>query len=275
MQVQQYLPCRALAPYVNRCWEIKHDLPPGQTIAVPFNCTGRPHFVFSLESPFQCYRQGGSQMELCESTVFGVFGTPMTKYFSGPTLGVVVDFTPTGLQTLWRLPVHELSEQSLDLTAVIATEVRELTDQMREAPSTARRFALLEGFLLRRLARVNQANQLRTDGRIEAAVNFMQRQPARVNMHQLAYQLNTSERTLRRRFSEVVGISPKYFVRMQRFIHTRRWLEQQAKPNWLDILFLTGYYDQAHLINEFKYFTGSSPRLYESQATGLHDILYQ
>ncbi len=214
-------------------------------------------------------------MELCESTVFGVFGTPMTKYFSGPTLGVVVDFTPTGLQTLWRLPVHELSEQSLDLTAVIATEVRELTDQMREAPSTARRFALLEGFLLRRLARVNQANQLRTDGRIEAAVNFMQRQPARVNMHQLAYQLNTSERTLRRRFSEVVGISPKYFVRMQRFIHTRRWLEQQAKPNWLDILFLTGYYDQAHLINEFKYFTGSSPRLYESQATGLHDILYQ
>ncbi len=203
-----------------------------------------------------------------------MFGLPYIKYFSGPTLGIVVDFTPTGLQTLWQLPVQEFSEQSIDLTAVIPHEVRELTDQMREAPSTTRRFALLEGFLLRRLARANRANQLRTDGRIEAAVDYMQRQPAGINLHQLAYQLNSSERTFRRRFNKVVGVSPKYYVRMQRFIHTRRRLEQQVKPNWSDLLALTGYCDQAHLINEFRHFTGSSPRLYGSGAAGLHDILY-
>jgi methylphosphotriester-DNA--protein-cysteine methyltransferase len=274
MQVQQHIPCRALVPYVRCFWEIRHDLPPGQTIAVPFSCTGRSHFVFCLETPFQCYRQTGSQMEICESTVFSMFGTPYTKYFSGPTLGIVVDFTPTGLQTLWQLPVHELSDQSLDLTAVVTQDVRALTDQMREAPSTTRRFALLEGFLLRRLARANRANQLRTDGRIEAAVGYMQHRPAQVNLQQLAHQLNTSERTFRRQFTQVVGVSPKYYVRMQRFIHTRRWLEQQTKLNWPNILSLTGYYDQAHLINEFKYFTGSSPRIYESQAAGLHDALY-
>ena len=275
MRIQQYLPCQALTPYIRCFWEIRHNLPPGQTIAVPFSCTGRSHFVFCLESPFQCYQQTSSPMNIYESTVFGMFSTPYTKHFSGPTLGIVIDFTPTGLQTLWQLPVHELTDQSMDLTAVITTEVRELTDQMREARSTARRFALLEGFLLQRLARANRANQLHTDGRIEAAVDYMQRQPDRVNLHQLAHQLNTSERTFRRRFSEVVGVSPKYYVRMQRFIHTRRWLEQQTRPNWTAILSSTGYYDQAHLINEFKHFTGSSPRIYESKAAGLHDALYE
>ncbi len=275
MQIHQHLPCHALTPYIRCLWEISHDLPPNVTIAVPFTCTGRSHFVFSLESPFQVYSSGNKPLEVCESTVFGLFGVPMTKYFRGPTLGIVIDFTPTGLQTLWQFPVHELIEISADLSSMVNRDVRELTDQMREACSTARRFALLEGFLLQRLIRANRANRLYTDGRIEAAVGYMQRYPAQVNLQQLAYQLNSSERTFRRRFSEMVGVSPKYYVRMQRFIHTRRCLDQQPKISWPDILSLTGYYDQAHLINEFKYFSGSSPRLYESQAAGLHDALYE
>lgn len=214
-------------------------------------------------------------MEICESTLFAQNTLPYTKYFSGPTLGIVVDFTPTGLHTLWQLPVHELSDRSVDLTTLVTTDVRELTDQMREARSTAQRFALLEGFLLRRLARANRAKQLRTDGRIEAAVAYMQRYPGRVSLDQLAYKLNSSERTFRRRFTQVVGVSPKYYVRVQRFMHTRRWLERQPKPNWQDVIALTGYYDQAHLVNEFNYFTGSSPLLYERESAGLHDVLYQ
>ena len=210
-------------------------------------------------------------MEICESTLFVQNTLPYIEYFTGPSLGIAVDFTPAGLQMLWQLPVNELSEQSLDLTSVLTTDVRSLTDQLREARSTARRFALVEGFLLRRLARVDRAKRLYTDGRIEAAVDAIRHHPGNVDLQRLAYRLNTTERTFRRRFTEVVGVSPKYYIRMQRFIHTRRWLEQQPKPDWQRVLSLTGYYDQAHLINEFKYFTGSSPRLYES---GLHDFLY-
>lgn len=275
MHVQQYVPSPVLKPFIRCFWEITHNLPLSQTIAVPFTCTGRSHFVFSLESPFQVYASGNKPLEVCESTVFGLFGVPMMKYFRGPTLGIVIDFTPTGLQTLWQFPVHELSELSADLTVMINRDVGEITEQMRDARSTTRRFALLEEFLLRRLAQVNRANRLYTDGRIEAAVGYMQHYPAQVNLQQLAHQLNSSERTFRRQFTQVVGVSPKYYVRMQRFIHTRRWLDQHPKINWQDILSLTGYYDQAHLINEFKYFSGSSPRLYESQAAGLHDALYE
>ncbi|MBC3785652.1 helix-turn-helix domain-containing protein [Spirosoma utsteinense] len=274
MHVIQHVPCPALAPYVASYWEIKHDLPLDVTIAVPFGCTGHSHFVFCLESPFQCYSQAQQQLEVCESTVFGLFGIPMTKYFNGPTLGIVVDFTPTGLQALWQLPVQELSEQSVDLTAMITSGIRALTDQMREARTTPQRFALLEGFLLRRLARANRIKQWQTDGRIEAAVALMQHQPGQISLNQLAYTLNSSERTFRRRFTQVVGVSPKYFLRMQRFMHTRRWLKQQSRPNWQDLVTLNGYYDQAHLINEFNYFTGTSPRLYEQVSAGLHDILY-
>ncbi|MBO0933020.1 AraC family transcriptional regulator [Fibrella sp. HMF5036] len=190
-------------------------------------------------------------------------------------MAIGFECTPTGLQTLWQLPVGELSEQSLDVTAVANRGVRELTDRLREARSTAQRFALLEQFLLRQLARANWSKHLATDGRIEAAVAAIQHDPAQINLQQLAHYLNTSERTLRRRFAEVVGVSPKYYVRMQRFILARHWLARQPQPNWQDILTLTGHYDQAHLINEFRYFIGTSPGQFTSQPAGMHDFIYQ
>ncbi|MBC8153222.1 MAG: AraC family transcriptional regulator [Bacteroidetes bacterium] len=268
MRIQQYVPCRALAPHVHSFYEIQHDLPVDVSMNVSFGCTGRSHFVFCLQSPFQCLDNDGAPMDICESTLFTQISRPYTKNFCGPTLGLTIDFTPSGLYALWPMPAQAMSERSYDLTAVITRDTRDLTDQLRNTPSTAQRFAVLEMFLLRQLARAK-----RTDGRIEAAVRAIQQRPGHVDFGQLAWQLNCSERTLRRRFTEQVGHSPKYHARIQRFLHTWRWLKRDTSPHWHDLIQAGGYYDQAHLINEFRHFSGGSPLRYETGATGLHDSL--
>jgi len=274
MHAVTYLPSRALAPYIKRFWEIRHHLAPDETIAVPFGCTGSCHFVFCLESAFKCCKLEGTPMEVCESTLFVQNSLPYTKYFRGPTLGLVIDFTPIGLHTLWQVPVHELRERSLDLTAVINYGVRDLPDQLREAPSTTARFTLLENFFLRRLAYVQRLKQPASYKSIEAAVACIQQQPGHIHLPQLAHYVNCSERTFRRRFTEIVGLSPKFYVRIQRFMHTRQWIEQHPRSDWQRILSLMEYYDQAHLINEFHYFTGKSPVAYREEPAGLHNILF-
>lgn len=276
MQAIRYVPGRALAPYINACWEIRHELSANETLAIPFGCTGRAHVVINLQTPFNSYRQSGQPMSVADATLFCQVSRPYTTHLGGPTLGLVIQFTPTGLHTLWSLPVGELSDQSHDLTAVASVGIRDLIDQLREARSTARRFALVDAFLLRRLTAVGgkKGSSVRTDGRIEAAVDHIRQYPGHVDLTKLAHSLNSSERSFRRRFTDVVGVSPKHYVRMQRFMHTRRWLDRQSKPNWQDLLALMGYYDQAHLINEFGHFAGKSPLLYGSAGAGAHDFLF-
>ena len=270
MKVEQQNSCPALTDYIRCYWQVEHYLPEGSNIEVPFGCTGRSHFVFTLKNPFSASLDYRESLKVPQSTFFCQVTKPVTKYISGPTLAVIVDFNATGFSALWNLPVHELSESFYDLNNIVSSEIRQLTEQMQQANTAQRRFALLDHYFLSRLAKIK-----RNDGRIQAAVNLIQQQPATILVNNLASYLNCSERTLNRRFTEQVGVSPKYFTRVQRFLKTRSWLENQTRPSWNDIMLKTGYYDQSHLVNEFRYFAGKSPLQYGAGNSGLHDIFRQ
>jgi len=70
-----------------------------------------------------------------------------------------------------------------------------------------------------------------------------------------------SERSLERFFRHHVGITPKYFSRIIRFSNIFKLLEE-GDPYWVDVAYLTGYYDQSHFIRDFKAFTGEEPSRY-------------
>ena len=73
----------------------------------------------------------------------------------------------------------------------------------------------------------------------------------------LSDKFNCSVSKLERNFKEYVGITPKRYSNLIRFRNALKMsLTQQ---NLFDIIIKLGYYDQAHLIKEFKQFTGVSP----------------
>lgn len=252
-----------------RCyWELRYDLPAQTLLSVPFGCTGRSHFVFNLLNPWQAAMENGQITNTFDGNLGVQITRPFTKHLCGPTWVVVVDFTPNGLYRLYRLPHAELKEQFIDLAAAIPFGT--LVEQMRQAPSVGQRVALLNTFLLRQLARRQPAKDP-----ISAATQLLQ-QTGTLNVRQLAERINLSERTLNRTFTQQVGVSPKYYARIQRFLRTRTWLEQQhVQPDWRYLLATNEYYDQAHFINEFKFFTGKPPLLYKAEAAGAHDFLRQ
>ena len=77
----------------------------------------------------------------------------------------------------------------------------------------------------------------------------------------VADELGVSERHLRRVFLETVGLGPKAFARLARFRRAVR-IARAAKGEqaWAEIASATGYYDQAHLIAEFRDIAGTTPR---------------
>ncbi|WP_186169720.1 helix-turn-helix domain-containing protein [Burkholderia gladioli] len=134
-----------------------------------------------------------------------------------------------------------------------AGEAQALYDQLATAasPDNAARI----------LARVIAARRL--PDRLLGDHSLLVREAAKklpgANVCEVAARLGISERHLRRMFIETVGMSPNVFSRLMRFSRATDLARADRRKNWASIAAETGFYDQAHLIEEFRNFTGVTP----------------
>jgi AraC-like DNA-binding protein len=84
----------------------------------------------------------------------------------------------------------------------------------------------------------------------------------------LAAESGLSRQHLTRRFRESVGVGPKFFSRVARFHALFHRLYKDASRNWVGAALDLGYYDQAHMISDFREFTGRTPLEYFSAVSG-------
>jgi AraC-like DNA-binding protein len=131
---------------------------------------------------------------------------------------------------------------------------RRLCGRLEGARDTADAAAILEGAIAQRLATANGClahAQLALDAadRLRSA-----------NVNAVAKDLGVSERHLRRVFHETVGVSPKAFAKIMRFQRALRVARDDGRAKWANIATAAGYYDQAHLIAEFRTIAGVTPR---------------
>jgi AraC-like DNA-binding protein len=67
---------------------------------------------------------------------------------------------------------------------------------------------------------------------------------------------------LARRFAQLVGVSPKVFarvVRLRTLMARVRAMDGTSPVNWSALALAAGYYDQAHLADEFRELAGLTP----------------
>jgi AraC-like DNA-binding protein len=132
--------------------------------------------------------------------------------------------------------------------------VQRLLDQLAGVSETIEAVNLIEASIARRLARAETRNA-GVPLALEAAERLVS---ARVSS--VAASLGVSERHLRRVFREAIGMSPKRFARLARFRHTLRAAREESRHGWAGIAAAAGYFDQAHLIAEFRAIAGVAPR---------------
>jgi AraC-like DNA-binding protein len=83
----------------------------------------------------------------------------------------------------------------------------------------------------------------------------------------VAKDLGISERHLRRVFREEVGMSPKDFFSLVRFERALEAARRARDSSWSDIAVDAGYYDQAHLIADFRSIAGATPRAFLAEVS--------
>jgi AraC-like DNA-binding protein len=153
------------------------------------------------------------------------------------------------------IPVREFSGQVVELENVLGPEINELRDRLGEKTTDAARFDLLEEWLLGR-------QRTPPTRAVAYALRVIQRGADAVRIGRMADEIGISHKHLLREFDRCVGLTPKTFARVCAFQRVIQSVGHQAQVEWAETAARCGYYDQAHLIREFRAFSGLTPTNY-------------
>ena len=248
MKYQEIKPGPSASRFVKCYWVLEDDTRDThpQTI-VP---DGRSEVIINLGRPFQ-QESAGDWHAQPEIFFVGQITGPMVIRPQGPARTIGIRFHPHGAIRLLQVPMFELTDSAVSLDDVSQSLHRKL-DQLRDMTSLNEQLAALERIILAEMIEGDE------DQLISVAVSKFEQANGLIGIRQLADWLGLSSRHLERRFRNEVGISPKLFSRMQRFQSVFHRMEDPA-TSWVDTAVSSGYYDQAHLIRDFREFAGTTP----------------
>jgi AraC-like DNA-binding protein len=195
------------------------------------------------------------------SFVGGLDDSATITEYSGEQRGLQVNLTPLGARRLLGLPMCELARRVVALDDVLgAPRAARLAERLHDAPDWRARFALLDAFLLARLAAAPPVA-----AELEQAWARLNATGGAIAISQLASEVGWSRRHLAARFQTEAGLSPKAVARILRFARVTGTLRAQGGRGLAEIAYAAGYADQAHLNRDFRAFAGTTPTDYAAR----------
>lgn len=250
-------PAADLRGYINSYWTLRVESGSFSYRGVPDNCVD---WIIDIDNPQN-------------SGLVSPHSTPLDFTFTGPANYFGIRFKTLAQYSFTNVPISEwietaqrqqASEYLSDRQILKSTEILEspFKLQVLEVLSTDKHFRrqckkieiILRDYLLKQN---NLSRSLAIDTRLIRLIDLSKKEPGSEKTHtkQLANEIGISTRQLRRLSHLYLGISPKEFLKVQRFQKTLHLLntQQHASP-WLDY-----YFDQSHFIREFKALSGATP----------------
>jgi len=92
------------------------------------------------------------------------------------------------------------------------------------------------------------------------------------HLHTILSEIAVCERTLQRRFRSRLGATPKTLIRIMRINYLWETTVRGGKIDHQDLVFLGHYFDQTHMIKDFKSITGETPLTFFRRNLGIARI---
>jgi AraC-like DNA-binding protein len=102
----------------------------------------------------------------------------------------------------------------------------------------------------------------RRDSLADTTSQLIVRHRGHISIDDIARRHGVSRKQVARRFSAAIGMTPKLFARVTRFQALVEALLASDVSKWVSLAPTLGFYDQAHMINEFRGFAGAPPTVF-------------
>jgi len=238
-------PPRDLRPWIAHYWMIRWDLrgcAPQRVENLP-----HPNVHFIVEED--------------GAVVSGVQRRKFSRVIDGCSQVFGIKFRPGGFRPLLGKAVSTIADRTVPAERIFGPEAGRLCLMILAASRESDKMKAATAFLRRHLPKpdpnVSLADQL---------VNCILHEVEIKTVDDLVERAGMGRRSLQRLFSEYVGASPKWVIRRYRLHEVMERLNSGAALDWAQLAAELGYFDQAHLINDFKAIVGYSPAQYKKLA---------
>lgn len=237
-------PDKRLQSVVQSCW-LLHDT---AETAEPQRVVpdGHAELILNLGAPFEAFREGRWHRQP-RTFLAGQIDGPLLLRPTGPAHIIGIRLQPHGAARLFGARMQETSGRFVRLDDLSPKFARDCERALDSPDPTAHIQAAIAPAL-----------RYSNDPAIESALQQIHAARGCVDIAGLARASGLSTRQFERRFLDRVGLPPKLFCRMQRFVHV---FGRMSKPggDWVQAALNCGYCDQSHLIRDCKVFSGTTP----------------
>jgi AraC-like DNA-binding protein len=260
---QEIAPSPALAPFVRCLWHLSGpaELVRAPQPIVPDGCV---EIVLNCRDPF--VRLNGE-----------IHVQPLAMLVGQHTAPVVV--APTGAVDVWGVRLHpwsaaacleislvEIRESTIALDDVLGSDLaKALHDGSGDGGAEALTL-MLERWLGRRTP---------PDRGVRAAVELITRDCSLPSLRAMSARLGRSTRWVQRTFRETVGLSPKMLSRIRRVQRAMGLATSDPARTWASIAADVGYFDQSHLVRDFRAIVGVTPSAFSARERSITDAFIE
>jgi len=257
MQYQEYDIAEALKPFVKVIWSMESDsnvLDETPMHILPDTCV---ELVAHFRDPYKTTFSDNSISVQDQSFVVAQMKSFMKIQARGKTGLIAVRFSAPGAYHFFGIPMKEIANAETGLKNLWKDIAPQIEERIFLANTTQQRAQIIQTYLKAQLSRNGYL-----DKGVEFCVNEIKHTKGQISVDSLVDKAGISNRQLARRFDKYIGLSPKEFIRISKFIGSLDMMNYAKGKSLTDIAIDSGYYDQAHFIHDFREFSGMTPTDY-------------
>ncbi|MFA8299270.1 MAG: helix-turn-helix domain-containing protein [Hyphomicrobiales bacterium] len=249
-------PSNVLAPYIKQYWAVDANASMTHPYIHRIIPTGLIEFTFYFG---QKPKVSDEKMAINDNSIIQSHHKNYYDLIIEEDLNIFsIVFNTDGLKRFFRIPLNEFTGQNVslrNLDPIIEKELYKLLDDERDFD---KRIHIIEAFFYKRLANDHTEDY----SRFNHTVQLIRNKFGNVDIDHLAYEACLSRKQFERKFIENIGVSPKQYLRIIRFQYALYLKGKVNDMSLSQLAYEAGYFDQSHFINEFKQYTGITPKKY-------------
>jgi AraC-like DNA-binding protein len=250
MKHQVILPPKHLQNYVRFFWTIDcNDITNEKTLLKIFACRF-PRLVFQHNNGNSALTNDAEKLPL--AFLSGINIKPYSTEMDGTFSLTGVSFFPHALKSIFGIDSNEVCDGFPELTNFIPAD---FVERVLEEQCHSVRIDLLINYLTQKIS-----NTLFRDTFILKSLKHLSFKKENESVFALQKYFKVSERHLERKFKSIMGLTPKQYLRVERFERAFDLMQDSVGIKLSDIAYDLNYTDQSHFIKDFKELSGFNPK---------------
>lgn len=250
---QQFSGKHVLGAYVFPCKDLKSNQP-------LFN-DGFPSLIFMPRSTDHVRLRRKKEIVHLKSAwaCCGVIQDTHWEIPEGLEYILVLRFNPSSFYSLFKIdPMVFRSAPVCSFQDLVSEGWSSVINQMYQKEGVSEKISFLESVL----------SEQNTDDYLpyflQAAIDHIELRKGNTTVSDVLKALGekVNHKWLQRNFVKYLGISPKKYISLQRFIYAYGRYGENKNPDLLDTALHSGYYDHSHFYKDFKQYIGITPSQY-------------